>query len=175
MLHKMYLVSPEYLNKQEPTTVPQKSPPKTVHKTRAHVKRKKKQPPHQYDKWNAVRGKIAEAAVERKALIKAITDLLIEVLPKGTPVNAPKRESVDLGTQTVTDHATPTPTYETPISSTRFEGPSDDDAGDVSEDVHKFATKSFGAVSSPYLSPFVHKRGVLDIEYGLRKEGNKFL
>jgi hypothetical protein len=31
-----------------------------------------KQPPNPYDKWIAVRGKIAEAAVERKALIKAI-------------------------------------------------------------------------------------------------------
>jgi hypothetical protein len=34
--------------------------------------------------------------------------------------------------------------------------------------------QSVGAVASYYLSPFVHKREVLDIEYGLRKEGNKF-
>jgi hypothetical protein len=46
--------------------------------------------------------------------------------------------------------------------------------GDVSEDVHTFAKKSFGAVASPYLSPFVHKRGVLDIKYDLRKEGDIF-
>jgi hypothetical protein len=31
-----------------------------------------------------------------------------------------------------------------------------------------------GEITSPYLSPYVHKRGVLDAENGLRKEGNKF-
>jgi hypothetical protein len=47
--------------------------------------------------------------------------------------------------------------------------------GDVSEeDVDTFVKMFIGAVASPYLSPFVHKRGVLDIEYGLRKEGDKF-
>jgi hypothetical protein len=141
-----------------------------------------------------VRGKIAGAAGERKALIKAIGNFITEVLPNATLVNTSKRESVELGTQTVTDYTPPLsyetlistrfkgspiatstlPPYETPISSTRFEALSDDDAGGVSEDVHTFATKSFGSVASPYLSPFVHKCGVLDIEYGLRKEGDKF-
>jgi hypothetical protein len=71
---------------------------------------------------------------------------------------------------------------------TRFAGPpaaevtsvDDDDVDDgetgaISEgDVQAFARTAFGAVASPYLSPFVQKRGVLDSEYGLRKEGNKF-
>jgi hypothetical protein len=47
--------------------------------------------------------------------------------------------------------------------------------GGVSEeDVHTFVRESFGAVASPYLSPFVNRRGVLDMDYGLRKEGDKF-
>jgi hypothetical protein len=45
--------------------------------------------------------------------------------------------------------------------------------GGVIEDVHTFAKKSFGVVASPYLSPFVNRRGLLDIDYGLRKEGDK--
>ena len=32
----------------------------------------------------------------------------------------------------------------------------------------------FGEIASPYLSPYVYKRGVLDAEYGLRKVGDKF-
>jgi hypothetical protein len=48
--------------------------------------------------------------------------------------------------------------------------------GGVSEeDVHTFAKESFGAVASPYISTFVNRRGVLDIDYGLRKEDDKFL
>jgi len=84
--------------------------------------------------------------------------------------------------------------YETETSpvSTRFAGPTalayddDDDAdtGAVSKDVdtdavsedevHKFVRKSFGEIASPYLSPYVHKSGVLDAEYGLRKVGDIF-
>jgi hypothetical protein len=74
---------------------------------------------------------------------------------------------------------------ETSPVSTRFARPSaaaaavasdddDDNNGAISEgEVHAFARKSIGAVASPYLSSFVHKRGVLDTEYGLRKESNK--
>jgi hypothetical protein len=75
---------------------------------------------------------------------------------------------------------------ETSPVSTRFASPpaaavaseDDDDGatGAISEsDVHAFARKSFGAIASPYVSPYVHKRGVLDTEYGLRKVGNKFV
>jgi hypothetical protein len=42
------------------------------------------------------------------------------------------------------------------------------------EDVRKYARTSFGALASPYLSPFVHRRGVIDTEYCLRKDGEKF-
>jgi hypothetical protein len=82
----------------------QKSPlQKTAHKTRVRVKGKKKKksgPQHPFDKWIAVRGKIAEAVVERKALIKAITDFIKTLLPDTTlirKVDRPKRESRRVG------------------------------------------------------------------------------
>ena len=49
------------------------------------------------------------------------------------------------------------------------------DTGAVSEaETRKYARKSFGAIASPYLSPYVHKSGILDAEYGLRKVGDEF-
>jgi hypothetical protein len=211
----MYLVSPDYLSKNERTspsvTVQQKSPvPSTKHKPRARVKRKKnkkKGSPHPYDKWLNTRSEIAEAAVERKALIKAIADFMKVVLPDPTrapKVTIPKSVSTELGTQTVRDLRTPILTrtlhfpstssageavYETetsPISaiSASYAGPpaaaaaSDDDDRDTSAvsegDVRAYARTSFGAIASPYISPFVHRRGIIDAEYGLRKEGDKF-
>jgi hypothetical protein len=62
---------------------------------------------------------------------------------------------------------------ETSPVSTRFAGfPAaavasdvDDNDGAISEgDVHALTRKAFGAVDSPYPSPYVHKRGVLDSE-----------
>jgi len=204
----MYLVSPDYLNMHERSaTLQQELPPpqKTAQstkqkKTRARVKRKKKGPQHPYDKWLAMRGEIAEAAVGRKALIKAIADFIKVILPGTTlaqKVTTPRSESVELGKQTDMNLATPPRSvplpstssagdvvYETETSpvSTRFAGDTalayddvDDDAdtgavskdvdtGAVSEDVRKFARKSFGKIASPYLSPYVHKSGVLDAE-----------
>jgi len=52
----------------------------------------------------------------------------------------------------------------------------DVDTGAFSEGEERaFARKSIGEIACPYLSPYVHKRGVLDAEYGLRKIGNRFL
>jgi hypothetical protein len=140
-----------------------------------------------------VRGKIAEASVERKALIKANGKFIKEALPNTTLVNRMKRESYTL---TVPDYTTPPPSYKTPINTrikcppiatstlppyetptcTRFDATSDDDMGGVSEgDVHTFSTTSFVAVASPYLSPLLNRRGVLNIDYGLKKEGDRFL
>jgi len=54
----------------------------------------------------------------------------------------------------------------------------DGDTGAVSKDVEskirKYARKSFGPIASPYLSPYVHKSGILDADYGLRKVGDRF-
>jgi len=159
-----------------------------------------------------MRCEIAEAAVGRKALIKAIADFIKMILPDTTlsqKLTTLRSGSAEEGTQTVRNLTT-TPlrfeplsstssagdVYETETSpvSTRFAGPTalayddddddnadtgalskDVDTGAVSKDeIHKFATKSFGAISSPYLSPYVHKSGFLDAEHGLRKVGDKF-
>lgn len=194
MLRKMYLISPEYLKRNDRSsqtvTKQQKSPlqkaaQSTKHNTRARVKRKnKKGPKHPYDKWIAMREEISEAAVGRKALIKAIADFIKVVLPDTTLTQkavTPKSESVELGTQT-----TPPPPRSTPLTSTSSKedvyeketlASDDRDTSAVSEEeenVHKFARKSYGEVASPYLSPYVHKSGFLDAEYGLRKVGDKF-
>jgi hypothetical protein len=62
-------------------------------------------------------------------------------------------------------------------TSPEIAGTSDNDVAEgVSKgDVQAFARKSFGTIASPYLSPYVYRRGVLDVEYGIRKIGNRFL
>jgi len=206
----MYLVSPDYLHRNESSATLQqplqKQMMKKTKKTRARVKRKVKETKHPYDKWVAMRGEIAEAAVGRRALVKAIKDFIKVILPDTTlaqKVTSPK------GTQTVRNltrslRVEPLPStssagdvYEAETSpvSTSLSGAralaydDDDDAKDVDtgvvsrgvetpgigEDVtQQFARKSFGSIASPYLSAYVHKSGVLDAEYGLRKEGDKF-
>jgi len=51
----------------------------------------------------------------------------------------------------------------------------DVDTGDVSEaKIREYARNTFGPIASPYLSPYVHKSGILDTNYGLRKVGDRF-
>ena len=112
----MYVVSPDYLNKNERSaTLQQESPPlqkaaqSTKQNTRARVKRKKVTK-HLYDKLVAMRGEIAESAVGRKPLIKAIADFIKLILPDSSlaqKLATPKSGSVDLGTQTVRNLSTP--------------------------------------------------------------------
>ena len=141
----MYLVSPDYLNRNERSaTLKQESPPfqnaaKSTNpkkkKTRARVNRKKKEPQHPYDKWVAMRGKIAEAAVGRKELIKAIANFIKVVLPDTTltqKLTTPRNES---GTQTDMNLATPPPPRSAPL-------PSTSSAGDV---VYETETSPFSA------------------------------
>jgi len=108
-------------------------------------------------------------------------------------VATPKSGSAELGTQTARNLTPPQfvvlpstsserDVYETETSpvTTRYAGATavaydDVDTGAVSEgDVHAFARKSFGEIACPYLLPYVHRSGVLDAEYGLRKVGDKF-
>jgi len=137
MLRKMYLVSSDYLNRNERSaTLQQESPPfqnaaKSTNpkkkKTRARVNRKKKGPQHPYDKWVAIRGEITKAAVGRKALIKAIADFIKAILPDTTlaqKITTPRSESMELGTQADMNLATPPP-RSAPLPSTS--------AGDVYE------------------------------------------
>jgi Tfp pilus assembly protein FimT len=103
---KMYLVSPEYLNKNKRSSqsaaLQQKLPlQNTAHKTCARVKRKKKGPKHPYEKWVAMRDDTQESAVGGRALIKAFADIMKVVLPDATltqKVATPKTESVEFGT-----------------------------------------------------------------------------
>jgi hypothetical protein len=101
-----------------------------------------------------VRGKIAEAAVKRKALIKAIANFVKDILANTTLVDTPlKRESVELGTQTITDRTTPQPPYETPISGTRFEGL----PIATSDDVKKMYIHLLESLSVMLLVPTCHR------------------
>jgi hypothetical protein len=150
MLRKMYLVSSDYLNRSE------RPSPKTPIKIRkskktTHVTKKI----HLYYKWVATRAALDKAAVGHKSLIKAIADFVKAVLlhtPKGP--HSPNSES---------------PAH------TR----ADDDDDDVTEvlsdgDVRTIDRNSFSAAANPYLAPFVHKRGMMNVDYGLRKVGDKF-
>jgi hypothetical protein len=143
----MYLISPDYLNRNERSaTLQQESSPfqnaaKSTNpkkKTRARVNRKKKKgPQHPYDKWVAIRGEIAEAAVRRKALIKAIADFIKAILPDTTlaeKITTPRSESIELVTQTDMNLATPPP-RSAPV-------PSTSSAGDV---VYETETSPFSA------------------------------
>ena len=123
MLRKMYLVSPDYLSRNErPATSQQpllKTAPNTKQKKKktrgVRVKKKKKGPLHPYDKWVAMRSEIAEAAVGRKALMKAIADFIKAVLPDTTlaqKVTTPKSGSAEEGIQTVRDKTTTAPQFE---------------------------------------------------------------
>ena len=160
----------------------------------------KKEPQHPYDKFVAIRGEIEEAAVGRKALIRAIADFIKLVLPENilaqkvvlpksvssaqtaqTPSPPPPPQRAPVALSSTSDYVFQTET--SPVS-TRIIGAAaaDDDgdedygvAGAVGEgDVHAFSRKSFGEIASPYLAPSVHKKGLLDAEYGLRKVGNRF-
>jgi len=110
MLRKMYLVSPDYLSRHERSTTLQQELPPLQKKTRTRVKRKIRGSQHPY-KWVAMRGEIAEAAVGRKALIKAIADFIKVILPDTTlaqKVTTPRSGSAEEGTQTTESNNTAT-------------------------------------------------------------------
>jgi len=74
---------------------------------------------------------------------------------------------------------------QTSLVSTRIVGADSDDDGEDTDDgvagavsegeVHAFARKSFDEIASPYLAPYIYRKGVLDAEYCLRKEAKRFL
>ena len=112
MLRKMYLVSPEYLNKKPPPQPKSESHEKRVkygrtkQKQHPHLKwvrpppiqpsqpksvsRKKRviQKQHPCDKWVKMRHEMREADINRKALIKNIANFLQKVLPGNVPVKS---------------------------------------------------------------------------------------
>jgi len=155
----MYLVSTDYLNSKSKCRLP------TQRKTR-----KKTNSVHPYEKWVATRGGLEEAAVGRKALMKAIADFVKAVLPE-TTLARPKTVS---SVQTASSFSPSIAKRHLLMLSGEKEvfetGPgAADDVREVGEgDVRAYARKSFGKVARPYLAPFVRKRGVLDVDYGSR-------
>jgi hypothetical protein len=51
----------------------------------------------------------------------------------------------------------------------------DDDDNHIEKEVLHFGTKKFGELASPYISPYVYKRGFLDTTYGIRQIGDTFM
>ena len=90
MLHKMYLLSPDYLNKrnQQQSSPPPTKKSKLPPKKRNNVKKKrlrKRITQIVYDKWFKMRNEMREADGNRKALIRSIADLFLKILPVYTP------------------------------------------------------------------------------------------
>jgi hypothetical protein len=60
-------------------------------------------------------------------------------------------------------------------------GDDDDDGGDagdyetIAEDVRAFGRRNFGAIASPYLTPYLYNRRFLDQKYGIRGDGGIFM
>jgi len=82
MLRKMYLVSPEYVDKKPQnhaaleTRLPQlKSGLHKKHMKHGRVKRNKTSQ-HPYDKWDKIRHQMQEVVISRKTLIQNISDFL---------------------------------------------------------------------------------------------------
>jgi len=50
----------------------------------------------------------------------------------------------------------------------------DDNNVFVEEDAQAFARKNVGPIASPYIVPYLYNRRYLDIQYGLRKDGDSF-
>jgi hypothetical protein len=176
----MYLVSPDYLNKKER---PLKLSTKPARKTKTKAKTKKKI--HPYDKWIATRAKIEEAAIGRKALMKAIADFVKAILPETTKIPLPKVESsvqTSFSSSSIARRHLPMlsgeeeEVFETgPTTTTTSDDDDDDDEIEVRKsDVQAYARKSYGDVASPYMEPFIHETGTLVVGYGLRKVGDKF-
>ena len=81
MLRKMYLVSPDYLNKSSspsPSTLKPKKKKKRVRKTQ-----------NVYDKWFRMRNEMREADINRKSLIRSIADLFQKMLPVKSELSTP--------------------------------------------------------------------------------------
>ena len=66
--------------------------------------------------------------------------------------------------------------YETPKSEPVRED--NDEHGDddwiLEEDAKRFGRENVGSVASPYLMHYVYKRRLLDTQYGIQKDGDKF-
>jgi hypothetical protein len=174
MLRKMYLVSEDQINK----TKTDQNPPKTK-----KVLTRKKIQQHDYDKWLQMRDKIREDEIRHKNQIKAIADFLQKVLPQQQHSKKvsfkPEQQHSDVGEnprkRRLAFAPSPEDVYE-PLPSTsvfyetakksKIESDDVSDATEVSpEHVRKFGRANFGALASPYLTPYVYNKRFLDKQY----------
>jgi len=51
----------------------------------------------------------------------------------------------------------------------------DDDDNFVEDEAREYGRENVGPVASPNLMPYVYKRRFLDTQYGVRKDGDKFM
>jgi hypothetical protein len=56
-----------------------------------------------------------------------------------------------------------------------YGGDDADDDETIDEDVRAFGRRHFGAIASPYLTPWLYNKLFLDIHYGIRREGDIFM
>jgi len=121
-----------------------------------------------------MRNALREAEIDRKSLIRAIADFVLNILPSTSPLirSTPKSEVYAFPYKTVTSRpidASPslstatTSIYETPSPKTSSDmggeiGEEEDiDDGDVTEkDVQQFGTDHFGELASPYVTPYLY-------------------
>jgi len=168
-------------------------------KTAKHGRRRRiTEEQHPYDRWVKIRSEMQEADIDRKTLIQKITDFLQKVLPNSNalpkqtvaaappPPPPPPPESPD--TQKDFKSEAPASPSGTPFlprkSESLFESPIKRSLSTDSEDegaasyvpgessVREFSTRHFGAIASPYVSAYVHRKGNLDSDYGMRRDAD---
>ena len=133
MLRKMYLVTPEYLNKGNQRSSPSSSPPvpkllsKAASSKLRNTNKKRVKRQHPYDRWFEMRNEMREADVNRKALLQMIADFVQKILPR-TNTTTPRITPAlsDKSTSPLKQTVTPPPRsldpdaheiiYETPTS-----------------------------------------------------------
>ena len=141
-----------------------------------------------------MRQKMDEADLRKKTETIAFADFLSRVMPTGQSSNVsppppppppPTPQKMRHGTQTVVTSAlvtaTPPPQPNKEFNYERVEE-EDDDEEDYNEDddfledqPREYGRKNVGPVASPYLTPYVYKRRILDTQYGVRKDRDMFM
>jgi len=111
------------------------------------------------------------------------------MMPSGQAAPSPPTpQKMRQGTHTAVMSESVTATLPPPIKEYTYEPPKqervedDDDEDDYNEDDNfvedesrEYGRENVGPVANPYLMPSVYKRRFLDMNYGVRKEGNVFM
>ena len=182
----MYLVSPDHFSDTKQLAHPPTSiEKKASHKPAPRHKRKEKKRHvtaklHPYDKWVMTRKNIKETDVKREALRKEIAKFLGRLLPKHTPLQTfpTKNEPLETSVRTTRHLEKETvplrPSTSSPSSDVLFGTPKkavveiqdddDDDATEEEEKVKLFSRKHYGAIASPFLSPYLKDSRLLDTQ-----------